>query len=46
MENERELRISIEELATLLKNAKLAKANESVHEARIEPGELVIKIVK
>jgi len=46
MGNERELRLSLEELQTLLKNAKLVKANEAVYEARIEPGELVIKVVK
>ena len=46
MENGRELRLSVEELETFLKNAKLVKANEAVYEARIEPGELVIKVVK
>jgi len=46
MEDERELRLSLEELQTLLKKAKLVKANEELYEVRIEPGELVIKIVK
>lgn len=46
MENERELRLSIEELQAILIKAKLVKANEAVYEARIEPGELVIKVVK
>lgn len=46
MNNERELRLSLEELQTFLKNAKLVKANEVVYQARIEPGELVIKVVK
>jgi len=46
MENERELRLSLEELQTLLKKSKLVKANEVLYEARIEPGELVIKVVK
>ena len=46
MEKERVLRLSIEELQTILKNAKIAKTNETVYEARIEPGELVVKLVR
>jgi hypothetical protein len=46
MENEKEIRLSLEELETLLKSARLIKAGETVYEARIEPGELVIRVVK
>ncbi|MFH1560733.1 MAG: hypothetical protein ABID84_04925 [Chloroflexota bacterium] len=46
MDNERELRLSIEDLQTFLKKAKLVKANEFVYQARIEPGELVIKVLE
>lgn len=45
MENEKEIRLPLEELETLLKNAKLIRANEAVYEVRIEPGELVIKVI-
>ena len=45
MKDEREIRLSTEELETLLKKAKLITSKEAVYEARIEPGELVIKIV-
>ncbi len=44
--NERELRLTIEELQTILKKAKLVKVNEEVYRARIEPGELVVTVVK
>ncbi len=43
---ERELRLSLEELQASLRCAKLVKGKEIVYEARIEPGELVVKIVK
>jgi len=46
MENEKEIRLSLEELETLLKNAKLINAGEAIHEVRIEPGELVLKAVQ
>jgi hypothetical protein len=45
MEKEREIRLSIEELQKLLKKSKLVKSKEAVYETRIEPGELVIKVV-
>ena len=46
MENEREIRLSIKEVETTLKNAKLVTAKEVVNEVRIEPGELAIKAVR
>lgn len=46
MNNDRELRLSLEELQNLLKTTKLIKNNEVVHEAYIEPGELILKITK
>ena len=46
MEKEREIRLSMEEFETLLRNAKLIKSDEAVHRAWIEPGELVIEVVK
>ena len=45
-QKEREIRLTIEEFKTFLKKAKLVKDNEVVYEARIVPGELVIKVVK
>ena len=45
MENEREIKLPLEDLDTLLRNAKLIKTNEGVLEARIESGESVIRIV-
>ncbi len=45
MEDEKEIRLSIEELESALKSAKLVASKEVVYEARIEPGELVIKVV-
>lgn len=48
MENkgEREVRLSTEELETLLRKAKLITPSEALYEARIEPGELVVKITR
>ena len=46
MEGEKEIRLSIEEFETTLKKAKLVTSKEVVWEARIEPGELVIKVVR
>jgi len=46
MENERELRLSIKEIQSLLKKGKLIKDKEVVYEIRIEPGELVIRLIK
>ncbi len=46
MKDEKEIRLSIEELEAALKNAKLVTAKEVVNEVRIESGELVIKAVR
>jgi len=46
MEDEKEIRLSIEEFEAALKNAKLVTSKEVVNEVRIEPGELVIKVVQ
>jgi len=46
MEDEREIRLTIEELEALLKNAKLVTLSEAVNRAWIEPGELVINIAQ
>jgi hypothetical protein len=46
MKDEKEIRLSIEEFEAALKKAKLVTSKEAVYEAHIEPGELVIKIVK
>jgi hypothetical protein len=45
-EGEREIRLSTEELEKLLKKVKLIAPNEALYEARIEPGELVVKIIR
>lgn len=44
--NEREIRLSIDDFETLLRNDKVIESNETVYRAWIEPGELVIKVVK
>lgn len=44
MEDEREIRLSMEEFEAALKKAKLVTSKETVHTAHIEPGELVIKL--
>ena len=46
MESEKEIRLSIEELGNALKEAKLVTSKEVVSEAWIEPGELIIKVVR
>jgi len=46
MEDEREIRLTIEEFDAVLKKAKLITSKEFVYEARIEPGELIIKAVQ
>mgnify|MGYP001032602605 CR=1 FL=1 len=46
MEDEREIRLSIEEFEAILKKTKLVRPKEAVHRAWIEPGELVIKVVR
>ena len=46
MENEKEIRLSIEELEAAFKNARLVTSKEVVNEVRIEPGELIIKVVR
>jgi hypothetical protein len=44
MEDEREIRLSIEEFEAALKKSNLVTSKEVACEARIEPGELVIKV--
>ncbi len=46
MEDEKEIRLSIKELEVALKNARLITSKEVVNEVRIEPGELIIKVVR
>lgn len=46
MEDERKIRLSIEEFEAALKKAKLVTSKEVISEVRIEPGELVIKVVR
>lgn len=46
MENEREIRLTEDDLDRILKNAKLVEVDEVVSRAYFEPGELVIKVVK
>lgn len=46
MEEEREIRLLMQEIEALLKNTKLIALEEAVYEVRIEPGELVIKLVR
>jgi hypothetical protein len=46
MDNEREIRLSVDDIEKFLKDAKLIKRNEAVHRGWIEPGELVIEVVK
>jgi hypothetical protein len=46
MEGEKEIRLSIEEFEAALKKAKLITLKEVVYEAHVEPGELVIKVVR
>ena len=46
MEGEKEIRLSIEEFEAVLKKAKLVTSKEVVYETYIEPGELVIKVVR
>ncbi|MFH0847109.1 MAG: hypothetical protein V1894_03505 [Chloroflexota bacterium] len=44
MEDEREIRLTIDEFEAALKKAKIITSKEEVHESHIEPGELVIKV--
>jgi hypothetical protein len=46
MEDGKEIRLSIEELEAVLKNAKLVTSKEAVNRVWIEPGELVINVVR
>ena len=46
MEDEKEIRLSIEEFEAVLKKAKLVTSKGVVEKAWIEPGELVIKVVR
>ena len=45
MEDEREIRLTVEEFEAALKKAKLVNSKETVYAARIEPGELIIKVL-
>jgi hypothetical protein len=45
-ERERDIRLSLEEVETLLRNAKLIETDETLYRAWIEPGELVIKVLQ
>jgi hypothetical protein len=46
MEDEREIRLPIEEFEAALKKAKLVTSKETVYTAHVEPGELVIKVLR
>ena len=46
MEDEKKIRLSIEEFEAALKKAKLVTLNEVVNRVWIEPCELVINIVR
>lgn len=46
MKTEREIRLTIEAFETFLKQAKLLKRNEAAYQVWLEPGELVVKVVK
>lgn len=46
MKGEKEIRLSVEEFETVLKKAKIVSSKEAVYRAWIEPGELVIKVVR
>lgn len=46
MKDEKEIRLSIEEFEAALKKAKFVTSKEIINEVRIEPGELVIKVVR
>jgi len=46
MEGEKKIRLSIKEFEAVLKKTKLVTSKEAVNEVRIEPGELVIKVVR
>jgi len=46
MKDGKEIRLSIEEFEAALKKAKLVASKEAVYEAHIEPGELVIKVLR
>jgi len=46
VEKERKIRLSPEEFETLLRDAKLMESDEAVRRVWIEPGELVIEIVR
>jgi hypothetical protein len=43
---EKEIRLSMEEVEKILKKAKLLGANEAISQIHIEPGELIVTIVK
>ena len=46
MEKEREIRMEISEFEEILRKADVIKVNEYLHTIHIEPGEVVIAIVK
>ena len=46
MKDEKEIRLSIEEFEAVLKKAKLLSPKEAVYKAWIEPGEMIIKVLR
>ena len=46
VEKDRQIRLTIEEFEAVLKKAKLVTLKEAVHDAHVEPGELVINVVR
>jgi len=46
MQKEKEIRLTIEEFEAVLKKVRLVTPKEAVYGAHIEPGELVIKVVR
>ncbi len=46
MKGEKQIRLSIEEFEAALKKANLVTPKEVVHRAWIEPGELIIEVVR
>lgn len=45
-DKEREIRLDTEQFDNLLKKARLIDSDEAIDRAWIEPGELIIKVVK
>lgn len=42
---EKELRLTLEQVETILKQASLIDGEEAVSEVRIEPSELIVKVI-